>query len=44
VTTVGGWLDLKARMLMEPPDIIKAAWRSLTRTENFQELPSSIKK
>jgi acyl-CoA thioester hydrolase len=44
VTTVGGWLDLKSRKLMEPPDIIKAAWRSLTKTEDFQELPSSIKK
>ena len=44
VTTIGGWLNLKERKLMEPPDIIKKAWRSLTRTEDFQELPSSIKK
>jgi acyl-CoA thioester hydrolase len=44
VTTVGGWLGLKERKLIEPPDEIKDAWRMLTRTDDFEELPSSIKK
>ena len=44
VTTVGGWLGLKQRKLIEPPDEIKDAWRTLARTDDFDELPSSIKK
>ena len=44
VTTVGGWLGLKQRKLIEPPDEIKYAWRTLARTDDFDELPSSIKK
>jgi acyl-CoA thioester hydrolase len=44
VTTVGGWLGLKERKLIEPPDEIKDAWRMLMRTDDFEELPSSIKK
>ena len=44
VTSVGGWLSFKGRKLIEPPDILKNAWLELPRTEDFQELPSSIKK
>jgi acyl-CoA thioester hydrolase len=44
VTSVGGWLGLKERKLIEPPDEIKKAWLSLERTEDFEELKSSIKK
>jgi acyl-CoA thioester hydrolase len=44
VTSIGGWLDLKQRKLIEPPDEIKAAWRTLHRTEDFEELRSSIQK
>jgi len=44
VLSVGGWLNLKERKLVEPPDIIKKAWQGLTRTEDFEELRSSIKK
>ena len=44
VTTIGGWLGLKERKLVEPPEEIKQAWKSLTRTRDFEELPSSIKK
>jgi len=44
VTSIGGWLDLKQRKLIEPPKQIKAAWRSLHRTEDFEELRSSIRK
>jgi len=44
VTSIGGWLNLKERKLMEPPDIIKDAWLTLSRTEDFEELRSSIRK
>ncbi|MEO8573480.1 MAG: thioesterase family protein [Pyrinomonadaceae bacterium] len=44
VTTIGGWLNLRERKLMEPPDEIKEAWRALIRTEDFEELRSSLKK
>ena len=44
VLSVGGWLNLNERKLVEPPDIIKKAWQGLTRTEDFEELRSSIKK
>lgn len=44
VTSVGGWLNLKQRRLMEAPEAIRRAWSKLPRTEDFEELPSSIKK
>lgn len=44
VTSVGGWLGLKERKLIEPPEIIKNAWMRLSRTDDFEELRSSIKK
>ena len=44
VTSIGGWLDLKRRKLIEPHKEIKRAWRSLHRTEDFEELRSSIRK
>ena len=44
VTSIGGWLDLKERKLVEPPATIITAWRSLTKTEDFEVLNSSIKK
>jgi acyl-CoA thioester hydrolase len=44
VTSIGGWLGLKERKLIEPPEKMKDAWRSLIKTEDFEELPSSIKK
>ena len=44
VTSIGGWLGLKERKLIEPPDILKAAWRELATTEDFEELRSSIKR
>jgi acyl-CoA thioester hydrolase len=43
VTTIGGWLNLKERKLMEPPEGIKIGWNSLTRTDDFEELESSLK-
>ena len=43
ITSVGGWLDLKERRLIEPPDVIKNAWKSLPKTDDFEILKSSIK-
>ncbi|MFL6467384.1 MAG: acyl-CoA thioesterase [Pyrinomonadaceae bacterium] len=44
VVSIGGWLSLKERKLIEPPEIIKSAWATLERTEDFEELRSSLKK
>jgi acyl-CoA thioester hydrolase len=43
VTSTAGWLDLDARKLMVPPEGLLAALRALDRTEDFRELPSSIR-
>lgn len=43
VTSTGGWLDLNGRRLVVPPDGLLNALRGLTRTEDFENLPSSIK-
>ena len=42
VTSVGGWLGLGERKLVEPPDTLKAAWNQLRKTEDFEELRSSV--
>lgn len=38
VTTTGGWLDLKARKLVVPPDQLRAVMEAAPRTEDFREL------
>jgi len=43
VTSVGGWLELKARKLVMPPEDMLAVTKMLSRTEDFSTLPSSIK-
>lgn len=43
VTSTGGWMDLNARKIIVPPDPICEAIRSLTRTDDFVVLPSSIR-
>ena len=43
VTSTGGWLDLAARKLIAPPANLLATWQALGKTENFQELATSIK-
>jgi acyl-CoA thioester hydrolase len=43
VTSTGGWLDLTTRKLVTPPEGLLAALRSLTPTEDFEVLTSSIK-
>jgi acyl-CoA thioester hydrolase len=44
VTSIGGWLGFKERKLIEPPEILRNAWVSLTKTDDFEELRSSIKR
>jgi acyl-CoA thioester hydrolase len=44
VASLGGWLSFKERKLIVPPEIIFNALESLTKTEDFAELRSSIKK
>ena len=43
ITSGGGWLDLSARKLIAPPEALLAALNSLSRTSDFQLLPSSLK-
>ncbi len=42
LTSVGGWLDLSVRKLVLPPETLLRAMRSITQTDDFQILPSSI--
>ena len=44
VTSIGGWLSLRNRKLIEPPESLKDAWFGLIKTEDFEELRSSIKR
>ncbi len=45
VTSVGGWLDLEKRKLILPPEELKAAWLELlVKTEDFEELKSSVRR
>ena len=41
--TEGGWLDLTARRLIAPPPEVMAALQKLPRSEDFEELQSSLK-
>lgn len=43
VASTGGWLDLDARRLIAPPPALTAALAALARTEDYRELPSSLK-
>ncbi|MBB6522656.1 thioesterase family protein [Pseudoteredinibacter isoporae] len=43
ITSAGGWLDLSRRGLTEPPEALLNALRSLSQTDDFQSLPSSIR-
>ncbi len=38
VKTSGGWLDLRARKLVEPPDALRAVLETAPRTDDFREL------
>lgn len=43
VTSSGGWLDLQARKLVAPPELLLAALLLLPRTDDFETLSSSLK-
>lgn len=43
VTSLGGWLDLNERRLIAPPSELLAAMRTLPRTDDYDDLPSSLK-
>ncbi|MEZ5465011.1 MAG: thioesterase family protein [Lysobacteraceae bacterium] len=43
VTSVGGWLDIRARKLIAPPAALLAAMNRMPRTKDFIVLPSSLK-
>jgi acyl-CoA thioester hydrolase len=42
ITSLGGWLDLRARKLVAPPDGLAAAILALDRTDDFTPLESSV--
>lgn len=44
VTSIGGWLDLRQRKLTVPAPAIIEAWHSLSKTDDFEVLNSSIKR
>lgn len=43
VTSTGGFMHLDARKLVAPPPAILAAYLSLPRTDDYVELPSSVR-
>ncbi len=42
--STGGWLSSRERKLIAPPAEIVEMWNKLVRTDDFEILPSSIKK
>ena len=44
VRSTGGWLDQRARTLVEPPPELLAAFREVPRSPDFGELPTSRSK
>ena len=42
VTTDAGWMSLVKRQLVIPPDELLSAMSRLNRTEDFEDLPSSV--
>jgi acyl-CoA thioester hydrolase len=43
VTSAGGWLDLSVRKLVTAPSGLLEVLKELTRTGDFQQLPSNIR-
>jgi acyl-CoA thioester hydrolase len=43
IISTGGFMDLDARKLVAPPPAVLAAYRSIARTEDYVELPSSLR-
>ena len=44
VTSIGGWLSMKERKLITPPEELGLAWLTLSRTDDFEELRSSVRR
>jgi acyl-CoA thioester hydrolase len=44
LTIQGGWIDLHTRKLVTPPAELAAVLQSLPRTQNYEELPSLIRR
>ena len=44
LASTGGWLDLKARRLMAPPEKLADALRALDKTPDYGTLDSSLRK
>jgi acyl-CoA thioester hydrolase len=43
VTSTGGYIDLDKRKLVAPPELVREYLRGIARTDDFEELPSSLK-
>ena len=43
VTSTGGWLDLRERKLAPPPQGLLRVISDLSRADDFEELPSSVR-
>lgn len=43
VTSTGGWMDLSARKLVAPPDVVWGVFNKELATDDFEELPTSLK-
>ncbi len=43
VRSKAGWLDLKARKLVAPPENLLRALQNSARSEDFKEIPSALK-
>lgn len=43
VTTLGGWLNLEIRKLTAPPPELLDVFASLSRTGDFEDMPSSVR-
>jgi acyl-CoA thioester hydrolase len=43
LTSTGGWLDLAARKLVPAPPAMLATLELLTRTDDFEAMPSSVR-
>ena len=43
VRSKGGWLDLNARKLVAPPEMLLLALQNSPRSDDFKEVPSNLK-
>ncbi len=43
ITSTGGYIHLDQRRIVAPPEHVREVLRAVNRTEDFEELPSSVK-